>query len=164
MDSNNEFLKALKADYNYQNWQKKIKIPNKVLKRYLPNHSLISDFILEKRRAIPDANHRFIDYFQHKNDKDIRVAISISLFSTIEEAHDGLIHILCNCSAPNIPTGKEKGIDVGDISFCGLHDIQTAIFYTRNNVLIKIESVGRKDYPINRIAEIIDKDIINNIE
>lgn len=164
MDSNNEYMKALKSDYNYQNWQNKIKIPDRISNRYLPNHSKISDFVLEKRRAIPDTSHRFIDYFRHKIDKDIRVAISISEFRTIEEAHEGLLHILCHCSAPNIPTGEMKGIEVGDISFCGHQDVQTSIFYTRNNVLIKIESVGKKDFPINEIAEMTDKEIINNLE
>lgn len=163
MNSHNEYINAIKTKYDFKRWSSQIKIPGKFSKKYLPSHNAIDGFVHIKRKPVANTNHAFTDYFQHIKNKEIAVAVTVFEYKSTSETHEHLALTLCHCAAPEIPRCEKKNIIVGDIAFCGSQEIQTSIFYVRNNVFIKIESVGKKPYHVAELAQTIDKQIINNL-
>jgi hypothetical protein len=160
MNSHERFREGVKERYGFSGWAGRVAAPNGPLRyKFLPKVDAIADYSHEKRAAIPDAGHTFIDYYQHKTKPDIRIAVTIAEYHSIADAHDGLVEHLCHCMAPLLPRAAECGIAAGDIGFGGYEKMQTAVFFVRFNQLVKVNSVGKKDISVKDVAETIDRQI-----
>lgn len=164
-----EYTEKQKTKYKFDQWANLVQSKSKVAIRFLPVHKEIINFTFEKRRAVPNTNYTFTDYFVHQSDVDIKLTITIHRFNNVAQAHNCLFEKLLGCTSPDIPKDKDRGISLGDICYCFprhlLKDdsIEEHVSFVRNNIVITIESVGRKNYHVGSIAKIIDEQIISQL-
>ncbi|MBF0354016.1 MAG: hypothetical protein HQL43_02120 [Alphaproteobacteria bacterium] len=107
------------------------------------------------RKAVPGERNSYTDYYSLGSDEE-RISISIHEFSSDEDAREGLVNILSHCMAIALPRCADKGLTVGDIGFCGLDDTVSSVFFVRQNVLVRVESVGRKRISVVEAAKEVD--------
>lgn len=167
---NSEYIEGLKIKYNFKSWISFVQNKEKLIQRYLPVHEQIIDFVFEKRRAIPNVNYAFIDYFIHKKDADIKLAITIHHYDNIENAHNCLLGSLSGCTLSVIPNANFKGVHIGDICYLfpkfqlDKSNVNEHISFVRSNISVTIESVGYKPYDVKKIGLIIDEQILDRFK
>jgi len=156
---------AVKENYGFTEWAGKTQAyEGELVKKYLPFEERIEGFVFEKRRAIPNRKHSFTDYYRSSSNKEVCIGITINEHDTVLAAHEALIDILSVCMSPKLPLLEERGISSGDIGFAGHEEEQTAVFFSRYNVVIEIHNVGTTFVPVKMIAEEIDQQIITHQE
>jgi hypothetical protein len=156
----NSFRDGLKNHYNFLKWKTLTVHGKTTLCQFLPEHNF-NEYYWEQRQALPNQYKSFIDFFcSHENPK-IRIALTVMWYITVEDAHEGLIDVLANCMHPNVPRLDAQGRRIGDIGFGNVNDAATDLFFTRGNVLIRVQSVGNPDVSVTAFAETIDEQIVS---
>jgi hypothetical protein len=157
MDFEN-YKNLLKEKYKFHEWGKN-SVNNFVKKKkFLLTENSFQNYKFLNRSPIPNSNHAYIDTFSHMSQEKVFV-LKIQEFASPDQAKEGLLSILMNIMHPQLPSCKEKGIEVGDIGFCGDIEPQTRIFFVRENVLVDVSSIGKEDFSIVEFAKIINEQI-----
>jgi hypothetical protein len=119
---------------------------------FVPQQDDLPEFTHERRRALPDHRNAYIDLYRQRSDSQVRFSVSVIEYSSPEEAHEGLVDFLTTVMAPTLPSAAEKGIEVGDVGFAGYAQVQTGVSFVKDNVFIRVESVGEKAASVKVIA------------
>jgi hypothetical protein len=86
-----------------------------------------------------------------------RVLIKVYEFSSVLDAHHGLMQAVATYMAPWLPRCETKGLELGDICFCGHDDLATSVIFARNNILAEVKSIGFNRRPVDEIAAELDR-------
>jgi hypothetical protein len=85
------------------------------------------------------------------------VTVWIYQHASPDQAHEALLDYLMTSMAPRLPDAAERGLHVGDVAFAGYEEAQTSLAFVRNDVFVRVHSVGETDYPIGELAGIVDQ-------
>ena len=164
MENFARFRDALKDDYRFSEWAGKTKEADGVLsQKFISVPEELGDYVFERRKAIPEGGKAFVEYYRSVSDENVRFAVTIIEHGSILGAHEGMIDHFSSCMATDLPRTEERDINVGDVGFAGHTDVQTSVFFTRNNLLVKVDNVGSTHISVKDIAEKIDQQIRNHM-
>ncbi|MFL6111946.1 MAG: hypothetical protein ACJ786_11420 [Catenulispora sp.] len=125
---------------------------------FLPDHTSLAGLTLDRRVPFPGTRQAFIDHLNTGN--GARVALWIRRCDTVLAAHEALVEVLATSMAPRLPSCAERGVGpIGDVAFCGVTDPVSAIYFTRGNVLVRVENIGPHPTPVASTAAEIDRQI-----
>lgn len=164
-DNQQAMLDKVKEAHKFSSWaNQSLKYEGELPYRFYLDPERLGDFSLDQRKPFPvnlgTERHSVIDYLVNAKAKEPhRIAVTIHEFETVEDAHMGLVDILSRSMAPQLPSGEELGIELGDVSFGGHGDTQSSLFFTRFNLLVKVESVSERSQSVQALAEMIDSQI-----
>ncbi|MCW5553214.1 MAG: hypothetical protein KIS67_13775 [Verrucomicrobiae bacterium] len=98
-------------------------------------------------------------YMLHREAAD-SVTVRVVECDTVRSAHEGLVELLSNCSAPQpLPDGKLAGLDIGDKCYVGYPtNAPLGVLFVRNNLLIRIDTV-QSNINIPSIARALDNQV-----
>ena len=85
------------------------------------------------------------------------VKIWVFRHPTHAAARETLAEYLLTSMAPQLPHGKDVGLDVGDIAFGGMEETQTSVVFVRNNTFVRIHSVGDEPYDLKNLVHAVDE-------
>lgn len=165
LDNNEAMLEKVKEVHKFSSWaSQSLKYEGELPFRFYLDPERLGDYSLEKRRPSPvrfsTERHSVIDYLVNaEKENPRRIAVTIHEFETIADAHLGMVDILSHSMAPQLPSGMELGIKLGDVSFGGHGEIQSSLVFTRFNILVTVESVSEPRQSVQDIAQIIDVQI-----
>ena len=168
---NNNFeaaIEKVKEAHQFSSWAKQsLDAKGELPYRFFLDTERLGEFSLETRKPFPERlgveRHSVIDYLVNDDKKKPhRVAVTIHEFENVPDAHMGMVDILSHSMSPRLPSGKELRLDLGDVSFGGHGKIQSSLFFTRFNILVKVESVSEDLDSVEDIAEIVDMQIKEN--
>lgn len=165
LDNYEATLERVKEAHNFSSWAgQSLKFEGELPYRFYLDPERLGDYAIEQRKPFPETlsteRHSVIDYLANSSKKNPhRVAVTIHEFETIADAHMGMVEILSRSMAPRLPSGTELGIDLGDVSFGGHGEIQSTLFFSRFNILVKVESVSEQRQSVQDVAEMIDAQI-----
>jgi hypothetical protein len=102
--------------------------------------------------------------WEPKKDPDVRkVRISVIESAYWRHAQQHLATQLEHCMNSDMPRGKGKSGGIGDIQFLGQVLKTTSVsqvFFTRGNLRISVQSVGRKPVDVTIIAKKLDERLV----
>ena len=157
---------AMKKQYGFDDWGKNATPHLAAGSALLPSAPRSDSFELERRVELPEDRpgfHAYIEYYKSNSDEGIRFAVTILQNQTVQQAHEELAEELSKSMAPELPRAEEKNIHVGHIAFAGHGTIQTAVKFVRNNLFIKVESIGVKPTDVRDLAESIDRQMLSHL-
>lgn len=164
-DNHEAALKKVKEAHHFSSWAKQsLKYKGELPYRFYLDAEKLGEFSLESRKPFPVKlsveRHSVTDYLVNDNKKNPhRIAVTIHEFENVADAHAGMVDILSDSMAPRLPSGEELGLDLGDVSFGGHGKIQSSLFFTRFNILAKVESVSEELQSVDELAKIVDLQI-----
>jgi hypothetical protein len=91
-----------------------------------------------------------------KRKKETLIEVIMAECNSIVEAHESIIDYMVGSMANKIPSGEEKGISIGDVSFVGCGKNLFSITFARNNIMAIVRSVGDRDVDIKSFAKKLD--------
>jgi hypothetical protein len=151
--SHDTHRETLKQAYGFAEWPGRDGTP--AVGVFLPEHEALEGLTLETR--VPLGTRAYVDRLAGPPGN--RVALWVHQFETAADAQEGLVDQLQSAMAPGLPRCAERGIEVGDVSFCGLADPVDTILFTRGNVLIRVQSIGDEDVSVTDVAIEVDRQI-----
>jgi hypothetical protein len=164
MNQSDLFRERIKTSYDFDSWTSNLgELKNLLAVRFMVDKLDISGFEFESRRPLMNHKHSLIDVFRNKNNAQVKVAIEIMEFSSVNEAHETLVDVLSNCMATEIPTTEQLNINAGDVGFGGLEETQSSIYFVRRNVFVHVHNVGKERISVVKITEQVDSEILNHI-
>ncbi len=160
---NSNAMEASGDHYQFGSWADRVQnFAKDLTHRFLVDPSKIDGFKFIERRAIPDDNHHFIDYFSDVSNEQVVIAVTLKEHQSIAEAHEHLKYALMHSMAPNLPFLEEDDVSiVGDIGFGGHGEVERAVFFTRANLMITVESVGDVEVDVLEFVKKIDEQIVS---
>ncbi len=87
------------------------------------------------------------------------VTVWIHQHASPDRAREAMVDFLMTCMAQRLPDASEKGLQIGDIAFVGLDETQASLVFVRDDVFVRVHSVGEKHYPIGELAQVVDQAI-----
>ncbi len=87
------------------------------------------------------------------------VTVWIHQHASPDHAREAMIDFLLTCMAPRLPDASEKDLQIGDVAFVGHDETQTSLVFVRDDVFVRVHSVGETDYPIGELADVVDQAI-----
>lgn len=150
---NTDHRRGVKEIYNFESWSR----PDTDVVRDLPLfEAQIAPLPFVERIAIADGyQDSFADGDGH------HILLKVQQFDSVIRAHEAIIDYVIMSMSPRLPLGREVGLDVGDISVTGHTDTHLAIIFTRDNILISVESVGAEAMPVDDFANDLDAIVSN---
>jgi hypothetical protein len=143
----------LKERYDFAAWAGRASGPVRFV---LDPHELPNSRLRE-RSAIPGgADH--IDHLEH-DQPGAHVAVTVSVRASALDAQQGLLGILATSMLPRLPSCAEAGMEIGDACFCSTGEPIDRVWFTRANVLVRVESVGEQPVSVLDIAAAVDRQI-----
>jgi hypothetical protein len=94
-----------------------------------------------------------------KAGKGERVRVSVIESGYWRHSHQQLLKQLDQCMRPDMPFGKGKSAGIGDVQYVAQNqdDSQTtAVFFTRGNLRISVQSVGKHPVDVTSLAKRLD--------
>jgi hypothetical protein len=108
------------------------------------------------RRDVTGPRGTYLDEYQIGDDAEARVGVWISEAESHTAAVERLLDVLMMTMAPSLPTGAERGVDVGEIAFAGVGEVPTTVMFVRGPVFVRVVSQGRTPVSIADLARAID--------
>ncbi|MCZ6454813.1 MAG: hypothetical protein O6909_11300 [Alphaproteobacteria bacterium] len=90
---------------------------------------------------------------------EIVVTVWIHQHASPDRAREAMIDFLMTCMAQRLPDASEKDLQIGDVAFVGHDETQTSLVFVRDDVFVRVHSVGETDYPIGELADVVDQAI-----
>ncbi len=137
----------LKELYGFENWPRHEPGQLRPLPLLATNHMPLP-FL--KQDVIADG------YVNFYGADDFLVYVSIQQYASTADAHEELVSYLADSMSIRLPLGKERGVDIGDISVAGHHELHLALAFVRQEIFVRVHSVGDQEYPILEFAQIVD--------
>lgn len=89
--------------------------------------------------------------------REVLVTVWIYQLASPEQAREAMVDYLMTSMAPRLPDAAARGLEVGDVAFAGYGEGQTSVAFVRDDVFVRVHSVGETDYPVGELANIIDR-------
>lgn len=150
----------LKHRYGFDDWPGRGQ--DRDVRGFLPEVARLEGYALERRLPVPGTRFKFMDRFAAAG--GAQIAVRVSEYPTGAEAHDGLIDLLQLTMAPELLSCSERGLEIGDVCFCGLAEPTGTIFFGRANLVLWIESVGDQPSSVVELATALDGQIVDFME
>jgi len=96
-----------------------------------------------------------------KRKKETLIEVIIAECTSIIEAHESIIDYMVGSMANKIPSGEEKGVSIGDVSFVGFGENLLSITFARNNIMAIVRSVGDRDVDVKSFAKRLDEFLLS---
>lgn len=128
---------------------------------FLPQLELLPGFSHERRQALSGGD--FIDHFA-EGGGEARISVRVTTYSSAGEAHEGLVDILEETMAPQLPRCRDQGLAIGDPCFCGSGDPVAFAAFARANVLIRVDSTGQEPVSVAAVAAELDRQLMAAVE
>jgi hypothetical protein len=129
----------------------------RMLGRELTGWVLLKAVSMEQTRELSED----VYLWQSKKDPSREtIRVSIAELDDWRLAQRRLLTTLTHCMRPNIPRGTGAIGEVGDVNFVGRDpqsDAPAAIFFTRGNVCLAVNSVGSLSTDVSKIARSVDR-------
>jgi hypothetical protein len=125
--------------------------------KFQPALDRLSGLVHVERTALPGMRHAFID--QLEGGEGTQVAVRVIQYASAADAHEGLVDVLERSMAPRLPSCAERGIELGDVCFCGYADPIDVVMFVRGNVLVRVESVGTRPASVVEAASELDRQL-----
>lgn len=160
IDSDAEYIDNVKARYGFDGWPGRERISALPRRRFALRVDALEGFTHEERVAIPGGRVSYTDYLRAP-EEGLRLAVTVTDYDSALGAHEGLVFLLANCMAIQVPRAAEKGLDVGDVSFCGEVDsVIESVYFVRDSILVRIDNVGPRFVSVAPVARAIDEQIM----
>ena len=101
----------------------------------------------------------YIDTYSNGN--DIAASVWVSPCHSHDEARELMIDFLMHCMLDKLPEGSKKGLEIGNVVFSGVNEVETSLVFVRDNFFIRVHSIGEKDYAVDEFSKVIDESIID---
>jgi hypothetical protein len=141
-----------RGQYNLQEWAQQIEAGKRI---FIWNFFMAGKEIQGWRllKTIPEQiyeDRRILTYLWQRVEKDAEELIKIEIIESANwhRAHETLVELLGEHQALQIPEAKSKKVELGDIAFVGFGDMIQSVIFTRANLVIRINSIGRKNVSI----------------
>jgi len=95
-------------------------------------------------------------YWQNYNSGDEAIKIDVYEFASWNEAQKNLLRNLHEHMAERLPKWNNEVYRLGDVSYSGLSKIEQHLLFVRANMLLILNSIGKKDISVREIARILD--------
>ena len=153
------FLENSKLSFGFDTWPRRVGTAALAKTRAftLDLAPLAKTWAFEQRLVHGDAG--YCDYFKNPDNPQQRVMVRVSEHPSHEDALLALLLILTQSMAPTLPRLDERGINLGDVGFCGHSEEITSLIFVRYNVLIDIRSIGKEPVSVIALAEHADAQI-----
>ena len=154
-----QFLENSKHRFSFDAWPRRVELAAqaKVRAFTLDPASFANDWSFEQRLVHGDAG--YCDYFNNLDNPKQRVMVRVSEYPSHEDALLALLFNLTQSTAPTLPRLDERGINLGDVGFCGHGEEITSLIFVRLNVLIDIRSIGDEPVDVLALAQHTDDQI-----
>jgi hypothetical protein len=159
MNISDKTYDGVKQRYRYSEWSPAAAASLGTVRSFLPQVADRHTLTLEKRVPMMDLPGAFSEHYVSVTDPGVRVLVDIAIYPSIATAHEALLHILSRVSAPTLPSGVERGLEIGDVAFAGHEELVTAVLFVRRNVVVDIQSAGFTPVTVAELALDIDAQI-----
>ncbi len=163
----NEARKILSGFQNWVGRTREEKLSGFFMNTIIPE-KLFGFFSLLRTSETETGYHaRYVKRYLYGGDrskwkKETLVEVILAECTSIIQAHESIIDFMSGCMAAKLPSGEERGIIIGDISFTGHSKKLLSIVFARNNVMAIVRSVGDLDLDVKSFAKKLDDYIMSN--
>lgn len=156
---NDPSYESVKRHYGYFTWPQRSSSFH--VRHFLPNLAHHPTLQLDQREPLGQGGTTCEHYYDVLQ-PSLRLLVKLNEFGSEVEAHQGLLSVLAQSSAPKLPSGIERGEALGDIAYFGLDDPPTWIVFVRYNVLVQLNSIGDIPSSVLELARSLDSQLINS--
>jgi hypothetical protein len=125
---------------------------------FLPALDRIPDYQHEARSAIPGLRGAFTDHFAQQSGDGL-VSVRVIQYESAGEAHEGLVDVLEDSMAPQLPSCADRGLDLREPCFCGTGDPIEFLIFARANLVVRVESIGQEPVDVTEVATELDRQL-----
>jgi hypothetical protein len=143
----------LEQRYDFAAWPGRAAAPVRFV---LDPHELPGARLRERSAIGGGADH--VDHLEGDR-PGVHFAVTISVRASALGAQQGLLEILATAMAPQLPSCAEAGVELGDVGYCLSGEPVERVWFTRANVLVRVESVGELPVSVIDIATAVDRQI-----
>jgi hypothetical protein len=130
-----------------------------VVRGFVPEPSALEGYRFEQRHAVPGSLLVYIDHLTVEGGSG-RAAVRVAEYATPADAQEGLVDVLATSMAPELPSCASRGMPIGDVCFCGFGDPVGKIFFTRANVLLRVERISDTPFSVASLAAALDRQLV----
>jgi hypothetical protein len=130
---------------------------------FAPPRPASDDLRLDSRVALGPTAAHFADHYLGAPGEGRHVIVKIAEHSSPAEARMHLAMVL-NEWMTILPSCRERGLDLGDMAYCGPDDPPLSALFVRGNVLVEVASVGSTPVAVADMAADTDRQILDHIE
>ncbi|HEU4658176.1 MAG TPA: hypothetical protein VFR97_11650 [Capillimicrobium sp.] len=94
--------------------------------------------------------------------EEVQLSALVDERATVEDAHEGLVDLLATTMAV-LPSCAERGLEIGDVCFCGVDDPPGLILFTRGRIVARVASVGARPVDVTPFAQRLDEQIAGHL-
>lgn len=158
MDLDN-FLGNSKLRFGFDSWPRRAEslAPSNIRAFALNPDALVGSWLFDQRQA--HANGGYSDYFHRSDNPRQRAMAHVSTHQSHAEALVALLQNLTTSMAPALPRLDERGINLGDVGFCGYGENIVSLVFVRHHILSDIRSIGDVPVSVVDLARQIDDQI-----
>jgi hypothetical protein len=167
-DSNKDPYKKLrdsrKRQHNYDNWSDRVSSEESFhIEETTIAGIKVGGLSLSEYSSTKLANRLDRTYLMKSDGSDRSMEglfgkLVISECSSVKEAHECIIDYMITCTLPKFPSGKSRGIEVGDVCFTSIDDPPTGIIFARNNVMVSVRlSIEGLKQPLDQYKDLHEK-------
>lgn len=153
-----------KRQHNYDNWSDRVSSEESL---HIEETSItgikVGGLLLREYSSAELPNRLNRTYLIKSDDSDRSMEglfgkLVISECSSVKEAHECIIDYMITCTLPKFPSGKSRGIEVGDVCFTSIDDPPTGIIFARNNVMVSVSlSLEGLKQPLDQYKDLHEK-------
>lgn len=164
-----DFLDAIKARYGFDSWPAADEAERPVLEHFIADAGPDSGLTLKARTATAPRRGHYADHYvlpeeaAADGEPSVHILADVATCATAAEAREAMIFALARTMAADLPTGRDLGLELGDLSFWGLDDPPTSVMFVRNNLFVQVASVGRVPTPVQDLAQTLDRQIMDQL-
>lgn len=165
MIQGDDYLEAIKDRYGFEEWLMDEDGQRPVLENFIADLGGVAGLTLLKRVATAQIRGHYADHYVLEEEADaaaapsVHVMVNVMTCASSAEAKEALLFALARVMAPRLPECSERGLELGDICFCGVDEPPTGVYFVRNNLFVDVASVGCTPVPVHDLATIVDRQI-----
>jgi hypothetical protein len=165
----NNLREGRKILSGFQNWVGRTrgqKLSGFFINIIIPEKIFSSFSLLRTSEAETQYHARYVKRYLYGGDRskwkrETLVEVILAECTSIIQAQESIIDFMSDCMAAEIPSGEERGITIGDISFTGHSKKLLSIVFARNNVMAIVRSVGDLDLDVKSFAKKLDEYLLS---
>jgi len=119
----------------------------------MPGWELSESYVREDSKNVVVKEY----YWGNKENTDQSIKMDVFETSSWKDAQRLLLTLLENHMAINLTEARDRKIELGDVAYTGLGEIVQHILFARANMVVIVNSIGKKDISVDTIAKKLDE-------
>lgn len=167
-DANDIYRNRVKENHEFGSWASRTKAGDREVQ--ITNFVIPADVIKglqrEAQEELPPSDRqkritRHV-YSSSREGGGQRLVVTIFECNSVSDAHETLIDVVMTYMAPKLLKCETKGLEIGDICFCGHGEVNVSVIFARFNILAEIKSAGPTPTPVDEFARSLDSLIFSH--